>query len=108
MAIRYFSDTEEGAVLLEAVHGMCNKLFAEKFPGIKGLRDDTFSKWVGYSTKDKRILPATRKIEYKTKPSLHECNAKCLNGRHNGICECRCGGENHGKGMFTKLLDINS
>lgn len=31
-------------------------------------------------------------------------NAKCLNGKHNGACECQCGGVNHGRGMFTTLL----
>lgn len=25
----------------------------------------------------------------------HECNAKCLSS-HSGICECSCGGKNHG------------
>ena len=50
------------------------------------------------------VLPVTRKIEYKAFPSRHECNAKCLNGRHNGTCECKCGGANHGRGMFTKFL----
>lgn len=44
-------------------------------------------------------------IEYKARPSLHECNAKCLNGKHSGTCECRCGGKNHGRGMFTKMLE---
>jgi len=44
-------------------------------------------------------------ITYKQFPSRHECNAKCLNGKHNGTCECQCGGKNHGAGMFTKLLE---
>lgn len=25
----------------------------------------------------------------------HECNAKCLSS-HSGVCECSCGGKNHG------------
>jgi hypothetical protein len=41
---------------------------------------------------------ASRKIEYKARPSLHECNAKCMNGSMRGVCECRCGGKNHGAG----------
>lgn len=43
------------------------------------------------------LYPAERAIEYKRNPSKHECNAKCLNGHVNGRCECRCGGENHGR-----------
>ena len=45
--------------------------------------------------------PVTRKIEYKSRPSLHECDARCLNGQCNGKCECRCGGKNHGKGRVA-------
>lgn len=40
---------------------------------------------------------ADRTIEYKQRPSLHECNDKCLSGSVNGRCECRCGGKNHGR-----------
>lgn len=41
---------------------------------------------------------ATRVIEYKSRPSKHECNAKCM-GAHGRsmVCECKCGGKNHGK-----------
>lgn len=41
---------------------------------------------------------ATRAIEYKSLPSKHECNAKCMSGSSRGKCECRCGGKNHGRG----------
>jgi hypothetical protein len=42
----------------------------------------------------------TRKVEYKAAPSKHECNAKCM-GAHGRsmICECKCGGKNHGRGF---------
>ena len=43
---------------------------------------------------------ASRKIQYKSQPSLHECNAKCMSGRMNGTCECSCGGKNHGVGRL--------
>jgi len=43
---------------------------------------------------------ANRKIQYKSQPSMHECNAKCMSGRHNGTCECSCGGKNHGVGQL--------
>jgi hypothetical protein len=41
---------------------------------------------------------AMRKVEYKAHPSKHECNAKCM-GAHGRsmVCECKCGGKNHGK-----------
>lgn len=41
---------------------------------------------------------ASRAIQYKAQPSRHECNAKCMNGSMRGVCECGCGGKNHGVG----------
>ena len=41
------------------------------------------------------VLPATRIISYKTKPSLHKCDARCM-GAKGTNCECSCGGKNHG------------
>lgn len=49
------------------------------------------TKYVGY-------VPVERAIKYKSNPSKHECDAKCLNGSVRGVCECRCGGKNHGVG----------
>ena len=100
--IKHFSDVG-GPVELGAIWGMANKEFAERWPGIKGLRQDGFQKWVGRAP-DGSILPVTRMIERKANPSLHECDARCLGGRHNGRCECRCGGKNHGAGIFSALL----
>lgn len=40
---------------------------------------------------------AARTVLYKTHaPSLHICSAKCMGGKCGGVCECRCGGANHG------------
>lgn len=41
---------------------------------------------------------ATRMVQYKSNPSKHECNAKCM-GAHGRsmVCECKCGGKNHGR-----------
>jgi hypothetical protein len=100
---KYYSDLEGEIVELSHIQPMDNKPFAEKFPGVTGFRYDGFQKYVGTAA-DGRVLPVTRKIEYKRNPSLHECNAKCLNGKCNGVCECKCGGKNHGRGMFTELL----
>jgi hypothetical protein len=79
--------------------------FNAMFPGVKGLNAGWHGdKYVG-RTADGRLLPVERLIAYKQFPSRHECNAKCLNGKHNGTCECQCGGKNHGAGMFTRMLE---
>jgi hypothetical protein len=100
--MKYFGDFDGKTVELTRVTSIRNAEFATRFPGVKGMRDDGFSKRVGYA--DGVMYPVTRLIEYKSQPSRHECNAKCMNGSHRGICECRCGGKNHGRGMFTSLL----
>ena len=103
--IKYFSDIDGDACELKHPYGMPNKEFAAKVPGVKGFRCDGYSMWVGYPLQGSGgAMPVTRKIEFKSFPSRHECNAKCLNGKHNGACECQCGGKNHGRGMFTGLL----
>jgi len=41
-----------------------------------------------------------RAIERKSNPSMHKCDARCLNAT--GFrCECACGGKNHGAGNFA-------
>lgn len=50
--------------------------------------------WKGY-------VPVERSIEFKSNPSRHECDARCLNAT--GLvmkCECSCGGKNHGRGTL--------
>jgi hypothetical protein len=40
-------------------------------------------------------------IEFKSNPSRHECDARCLNAIGRVMkCECSCGGKNHGRGSF--------
>jgi hypothetical protein len=106
--IKSFSDISGEAIELVYVRQMDNKVFAARFPGVRGFRLDSFTMQVGYAagaTRDGQELPVTRKIEYKRQPSLHVCNAKCLGGKVNGTCECQCGGKNHGAGMFSSLLE---
>jgi hypothetical protein len=97
-----------GDIELKFVSAMDNKEFARRFPGIKGIRYDGYSMQVGHPTGYRPnlegFMPVERKITYKSHPSLHECNAKCLGGKINGTCECSCGGKNHGRGMFTSLM----
>ncbi|MGJ7039199.1 hypothetical protein J2Y63_002454 [Shinella sp. BE166] len=48
--------------------------------------------WTGY-------VKADRVIEYKSNPSRHECDARCMNATGRVMkCECSCGGKNHGRG----------
>lgn len=50
--------------------------------------------WQGYTAVE-------RTIEYKSRPSRHECDARCLNATGRIMkCECSCGGKNHGRGAF--------
>jgi hypothetical protein len=102
--IRNFSDYTGEAIELAFVTSMPNAEFRARFPGVRGIRYDGYTMWVGRNAAGAAYLPVTRKIEYKAQPSRHECNAKCLNGKHTGTCECRCGGKNHGAGMFTQLI----
>ena len=101
---KYFFDAIDGTTMeLRGLTSMCINEFRSKFPGIRAQRMD------GYSVKVARdengmLLPVTRAIEYKIRPSMHECNAKCLNGKCTGKCECRCGGKNHGLGLFAALV----
>ena len=100
-SIKYFNDTDE----LTCIQPMPNNQFA----AIGGVRSsanyyDGFQRLCGVTAGGK-LVPVERAITYKSFPSRHECNAKCLNGKHNGTCECQCGGKNHGAGMFTKLLE---
>jgi hypothetical protein len=94
--ILYFS----GAISLDCVTAIDNKKFESLFPGVKGMRCDSFTKHVGRSIEAGELLPVTRIIEYKRNPSRHECNARCLNGSCTGVCECKCGGRNHGLGSL--------
>lgn len=76
-----------------------NEAFAAKFPGVKGVCVDSFQKWVGYVPGRITDGPqaVVRIIEYKSRPSLHKCDGRCLHAKGR-TCECSCGGKNHGAG----------
>lgn len=106
----YFSGETE----LKNATGMDNAEFAKRFPGVKGKRYDGFSKLVGRpaGTTERFIpgqgwdksdlMPVDRVITYKTNPSRHECDARCMNATGRTMnCECKCGGKNHGRGSFA-------
>jgi len=46
-------------------------------------------------TSDGLRVQASRRIEFKSNPTLHKCDARCTTAK--GFkCECSCGGKNHG------------
>lgn len=95
--IKYFS----GDVQLDGVYGMDNAEFAKTFPTIKGRRFDSFSRMVGRIKGSNTVYPVERAIEYKSNPSKHICDARCINATGRIMkCECSCGGKNHGKASF--------
>lgn len=103
----YFS----GDVELDRITAISNKDFAKLFPGVKGRKYDGISMQVGQPvdfkgvfvqgqgwTKDYRAVE--RIVNYKSNPSKHECDARCMNANGRTMnCECSCGGKNHGKGF---------
>lgn len=108
--IKYFNGETE----LKSVQAMDNKEFASRFPGMKGRRYDGYSMLVGrpegitekfipgqgWDRSD--LLPVERTINYKSNPSRHECDARCMNATGRTMnCECKCGGKNHGRGGFA-------
>ena len=85
---RYFADVDGKAIQLSSVyHDGHVSTKVNHFFG----RDDAGN-----------ILQATRMIEYKSQPSRHECDARCINATGKIMrCECSCGGKNHGRGAFV-------
>lgn len=106
--VRYFHDTPDGAALeLARPRGMARKEASARFPGATFERWDSFAVWVGGSAApvwngsswDDKPLPVTRMVTFKARPSLHECDARCMNATGRTMnCECSCGGKNHGRG----------
>lgn len=86
--IKHFS----GDIELSGVHEKNGKLF-----GYASKADLLFvagQGWQGY-------VAVERSIEYKSNPSRHECDARCMNATGRMMkCECSCGGKNHGRGAF--------
>ena len=55
----------------------------------------------GYHADNKSWVRIERVVEYKSNPSKHECDARCINATGRTMqCECSCGGKNHGRGAF--------
>ena len=81
---RFFADMPDGATVMNKRADY--DLGSRKMPRIW---DDAARTWVR----------ATRVVIRKANPSLHECDARCVNATGRTMqCECSCGGKNHGKG----------
>lgn len=109
MTTKYFS----GEIELTRVRALSNVDFSKQFPGIKGRKYDGYSMQVGSPLGHASVYLAgqgwnhgplyavERIINYKAAPSLHECDARCMNATGKTMnCECSCGGKNHGRGGF--------
>lgn len=104
--VKYFN----GDVEFSNIRPMDKKEFANLFGSAKSLKWDSFSRMVGeYGPKtwnpetkkyDVAMLPVERAITYKSNPSKHKCSAKCTEAK-GFLCECECGGKNHGAGNFS-------
>lgn len=100
--IKYFHGADE----LRNVYAMPRKEFEAKFPGVKGIGWDWYSRLVGIN-ESRELVYADRRIEYKQFPSRHECDARCLNANGKIMrCECSCGGKNHGLGTMRSFKEL--
>lgn len=108
--VLYFNGETE----LQGITSISNAEFAARFPGTKGRRADgcnmlvgnpigfvaTFDRAAGKWRNDYR--PVERVVTYKSNPSKHECDSRCMNATGRTMnCECSCGGKNHGRGAFS-------
>ena len=94
--VKYFNGTNE---LRGQRDDLRNADFAARFPGVVGLRSDSFSK-ITIRDQEGNRHPVTRMIFRKANPSNHKCDARCRNAKGHS-CECSCGGKFHGAGDAT-------
>jgi hypothetical protein len=81
--IKYFADLADRVVTFDRVDHR---------------RDGAF----GYDLDTKTWIKTTRKVEYKSFASRHECDDRCVNATGRVMkCECSCGGKNHGRGVCS-------
>lgn len=83
--MKFFADTADGTVELDAAR-IWNKNQSSKHNDSWGFHG---GEWI----------KVTRVVIYKSAPSRHECDARCMNATGRTMqCECACGGKNHGRG----------
>jgi hypothetical protein len=91
--IRYFAGDKR---LTRVRHDGSNSTRPSAFSGLpEGVEPEYIpgEGWVG------GLVQADRAVRYKSNPSRHECDARCMNATGRTMnCECSCGGKNHGRG----------
>lgn len=81
------------------VNGQTVRLDSESiWHDMKGTKARNFSGL----TPDGVRVQCDRMIERKSNPSLHKCGPRCLAAK-GFLCECSCGGKNHGKGESLQV-----
>lgn len=89
--IRYFAGDDR----LQNVREINGKLFG--YVRVEDLFFVEGKGWQGFTAVE-------RTVEFKSNPSRHECDARCLNATGRIMkCECSCGGKNHGKGGYMAV-----
>ena len=60
--------------------------------------------WIDGKGWERGTVKVDRTVEYKARPSRHECDARCINATGRVMkCECACGGKNHGLGFLSSV-----
>ena len=94
---RYFADINGQAVELSHIEHRGNGSKASAFWG--------FLPGVDLMTvKRSEKVQCTRAIQMKSNPSHHVCSARCVSAT-GFLCECECGGKNHGAGKFSCVAE---
>lgn len=84
--IKYFADFADGSTL---------EFVKVDYVTCKNIR--------GYDHASGAWVQCNRTVEFKSNPTRHECDDRCMNATGRVMkCECRCGGKNHGKGNRFK------
>ena len=70
---------------------------------LRNIRHDgsiyTSAKHFSGTAPDGSLIATTRMVQYKSNPSRHACDARCIHAKGRVMnCECSCGGKNHGRG----------
>jgi len=95
---RYFADINGEAIELASIRHVGPGVRASAFEGVPVGTKPVFVAGKGFTG----FIRATRKIEMKSAPSRHVCDARCFNATGRIMkCECSCGGKNHGRGAFA-------
>jgi hypothetical protein len=84
--IKYFNGSNE----LHKIREIGGKLFG--YVNIEDLYFVAGEGWKGFTAVE-------RAVEFKSNPSRHVCDDRCVNATGRIMkCECSCGGKNHGRG----------